>query len=39
MGDEAAAGAARGVLDVEHFVVEDVLNGNLRDGGMIHPAI
>jgi hypothetical protein len=39
MGDKAAAGAACGVLDVEHFVVEDVLDGNLRDGGMIHSAI
>ena len=39
MGDEAAAGAARGMLDVEHFVVEDVFDGNLRDAGMIHAAI
>lgn len=39
MGDEAAAGTACRVLDVKHFVIEDVLDGNLRDGGMIHSAI
>jgi hypothetical protein len=39
MRDQAAAGAACGVLDVKHFVVENILDGNLRDGGMIHSAI
>src|SRR6266436_3355294 len=33
MGYEATAGAACGVFDVEHFVIEDVFDGNLRDGG------
>ena len=37
--DERAAGAARRMFDVEHFVVEDVLDGALRDGGAIHAAI
>lgn len=39
MGEEAAAGAAGGMLDVEHFVVEDVLDSDLGDGGVIHAAI
>lgn len=39
MGEEAAAGTARGMLDVEHFVVEDVFDGDLGNGGMIHSAI
>ena len=39
MGEEAAAGASRGMFDVKHLVVEDVLDGDLRDGGMIHAAI
>jgi hypothetical protein len=39
MGDEAAAGAAGGMFDVEHFVVEDVFDGDLGDTGMIHAAI
>src|SRR5271167_184029 len=39
MGDETAAGAARGVFDVEHFVVEDVFDRDLRDARMIHAAI
>lgn len=39
MGEEAAAGAARGMFDVEHLVVEDVLDGDLWDGGMIHASI
>ena len=37
--DERAAGAARRMFDVEHFVVEDVLDGALRDVGAIHAAI
>ncbi len=39
MGDEAAAGAARGMLHVEHLMVEDVFDGDLRYAGMIHSAI
>jgi len=39
MGDKAAAGATRGMFDVEHFVVEDVFDGDLRDRGMIHAAV
>jgi len=39
MGDEAATGAARGMLDVEHFVIEHVFDGDLRYAGMIHAAI
>jgi hypothetical protein len=39
MGDEAAAGAARRVFYVEHFVVEDVLDGDLGHAVMIHSAI
>ncbi len=39
MGDETAAGAARGMFDVEHLMVEDVLDGDLRHAGMIHAAI
>ena len=36
MGNEAAAGAAGGVFYVEHFVIEDVLDGNFGNGWMIH---
>jgi len=32
MGDEAAARTARRMFYVEHFVVEDVLDGNSGDG-------
>ena len=39
MGEEAAAGAAGGMFDVEHFVVQDVFDGDLGDGGMVHAAI
>jgi hypothetical protein len=39
MGDKAATGAACGMFDVEHLVVEDVFDGDLRDAGMIHSAI
>jgi len=39
MGEEAAAGAAGGMLDVEHFVVENVFDRDSGDGGMIHTAI
>ena len=39
MGDERAAGAARRMFDVQHLVVEDVLDGTLRDIGAIHAAI
>ena len=37
--DKRAAGAARGMFDVKHFVVEDVFDDELRDEGMIHAAI
>ena len=39
VGDERAAGAARGMFDVEHFVVEDVFDDELRDERMIHAAV
>jgi len=39
MGDERAAGAARRMFDVQHFVVEDVLDGALRDVGAVHASI
>ena len=39
MRDEATAGAASGVLDVEHLVIEDVLDGELRDIGTVHAAV
>jgi len=37
--DKRAAGAARGMFDVKHFVVEDVFDNELRDKRMIHAAI
>lgn len=39
MGNERAAGAAGGMFDVEHFVVEDVFDNELRDERMIHAAV
>ena len=39
MRDEGAAGPTRGMFYVEHFVEEDVLDDELRNGGMIHAAI
>lgn len=39
VGDKAAAGAAGRMLDVKHFVVENVFDGDLRDGGVVHAAI
>src|SRR6476646_5777148 len=39
VGNEGAAGAARGMFDVEHFVVEDVFDDVLRDERMIHAAV
>ena len=39
VGDQRAAGTARRMFDVEHFVVEDVLDGTLRDVGAVHAAI
>jgi hypothetical protein len=39
VGEKGAAGAAGGMLDVEHFVVEDVLDGELGDVGAIHAAV
>src|SRR5262249_25628922 len=37
--DEAATGASRGMFNVQHFVEEDVLDGELRDIGAVHAAI
>jgi hypothetical protein len=37
--DQAAAGAARRMLDVKHLVIEDVLDRKLRDAEMVHAAI
>src|ERR1700749_3067214 len=39
MREKAAAGAARGMFDVKHFVVKDVFDGDLGDAGMVHAAI
>ena len=39
MRDEAATGAARGVFNVEHLVVENVFDGALRDIGAVHASI
>ena len=39
MGDERAAGAARRMFDVQHLVIEDVLDSALRYIGAIHAAI
>jgi len=39
MGDEAAARPASGMFYVEHFVIEDVLDGNSGDGGVVHTPI
>ena len=37
--DQAAAGAAGGMLDVKHFVIEHVFDDKLRDFGAVHAAI
>lgn len=39
MGNERAAGAARGMLDVQHLVKQDVLDDKLRDAGPVHAAV
>ncbi len=39
VGDERTSGAACGMFDMEHFVVEDVLDDELRDERMIHAAV
>jgi len=39
MGNKAAARPSSGMLDVEHFVIEDVFDGHLRYARMIHTAI
>ena len=39
MREQRATGTARGMFDVEHFVVEDVLDGALRDNGTVHAGI
>src|SRR5580704_376439 len=37
--DEAAAGAAGGMLDVQHLVIENVLDDRLRDARAIHATV
>ena len=37
--DEAASGAASGMLHVQHFVVKDIRHDRLRDPGTIHAAV
>src|SRR5207253_1417140 len=39
MGDHGAAGAASGMLDVQHLVEQNILHGACRDAGTIHAAI
>jgi hypothetical protein len=39
VGNERAAGAPRGMLDVQHLVKQDVLDDKLRDAGPVHAAI
>src|SRR6267378_1181756 len=39
MGDHGTAGAASGVLDVQHLVKQDILHGARRNAGTIHPTI
>jgi hypothetical protein len=39
VGDQGAAGATGGVLDVKHLVVEDVFYGAFRDIGAVHAAV
>ena len=39
MGDQRAAGAASGMLDVEHLVVQDVFDSALRDVRVVHTAV
>ena len=39
MREQRATGAAGGMLDVKHLVIEDVFDGVGRDGGMIHAAV
>src|ERR1700676_3297032 len=37
--DQSAAGAPRGMLDVQHLVVQNVFDGAARDRGAVHAAI
>ena len=39
VGDEAATGASGGVFDMEHFVIEDIFDDELRDERMVHAAV
>jgi len=39
VGNESAAGASRGMLDVEHLVEQDIFDGALRNAGMIEAAV
>jgi len=39
VGDYAATGAARGMLDVQHFVEENILHHKLWNAGTVHAAV
>ena len=39
VGDQGAARAPGGMLDVQHLVVEDVLHGRFGNVGTVHAAI
>ncbi len=39
VGNERATGAPRGMLDVQHLVIQDVLDDKLRDAGPVHAPI
>src|SRR6266852_4567982 len=39
MRNQAAAGAPRWMFYVQHLVIENVFNGELRNAGMIHAAV
>ena len=39
MGDQGAAGAASGMLDMEHLVVENVRYGTFGNVGTVHATI
>ena len=39
VGDQGASGAAGGVFDMEHFVVEDIFYGASGNVGAVHAAV
>ena len=39
VGDQGTAGAARGMFDVEHLVVEDVFHGAFGNAMAVHAAV